>query len=68
MLLLRPMLLIWLLALLLIPRADVAGGFLVGLGFTGAGWLWPLVIPPLAAATAFVATRSAALRTLRAQS
>lgn len=56
------------LAVLLIPRADVAGGFLVGLSFSGAGWLWPLVIPPLAAATAFAATRAAALRTLKAQS
>ncbi len=56
------------LALLLIPRADVAGGFLVGLGFSGVGWLWPLLVPPLAAVTAFAATRSAALRSLRAQS
>ncbi len=50
-----------------LPAADTAGGFLTGLGFQGAGWLAPLLIPPLAAATAFVATRAAALRTLRAQ-
>ncbi|WP_439156068.1 cell division protein FtsX [Yoonia sp.] len=50
---------------LLLPRGDVAGGFISGLGFTGAGWLWPLVIPPLAAIVAFLATRAAALRRLR---
>ncbi len=55
-------------AILLLPRADAAGGFLTGLGFQGTGWLWPLVIPPLAAVTAFFATRAAALRTLREQS
>ncbi len=52
-------------ALLLIPRTEVAGGFLTGLGFTGAGWLWPLAIPPLAALVAFAATRTAATRRLR---
>ncbi len=56
------------LAVLLLPRADVAGGFLTGLGFQGWHWLWPLVIPPLAAIVAFFATRAAALRTLREQS
>lgn len=55
-------------ALLLVPRTDVAGGFLVGLGFTGSGWLWPLIVPPLAAMTAYLATRAAALRMLKAQS
>ena len=56
------------LAVLLLPRADVAGGFLTGLGFQGWHWFWPLVIPPLAAIVAFFATRAAALRTLREQS
>ena len=55
-------------AVWLLPSADVAGGFLTGLGFQGVHWLWPLVIPPLAAAVAFFATRAAALRTLREQS
>lgn len=55
-------------AILALPRADVAGGFLTGLGFQGAGWLWPLVIPLLAAIVAFAATRSAALRSLRERS
>ncbi|WP_438270305.1 cell division protein FtsX [Rubellimicrobium arenae] len=55
-------------AVLLLPSADTAGGFLTGLGFQGLGWLVPPFIPLLAAVTAFAATRSAALRTLRAQS
>ncbi|MFP1644393.1 cell division protein FtsX [Pontitalea aquivivens] len=48
-----------------LPRADAAGGFLTGLGFEGAAWLWPMTIPPMAAAVAFAATRAAALRMLR---
>lgn len=52
-------------AVALLPNTEAAGGFLTGLGFTGAGWLWPLAIPPLAAAVAFAATRAAALRILR---
>ncbi len=55
-------------AILLLPEADPGGGFLTGLGFQGAGWLWPLIIPPLAALVAFVATRHAALTTLRERS
>lgn len=55
------------LAVLALPEADVAGGFLTGLGFQGAGWLWPLLIPPFGAAVAYAATRAAAFRTLRAQ-
>lgn len=54
-----------LLGVLLLPRADAAGGFLTGLGFTGAGWLLPLLLPPLAAAVAFAATRRAALAKLK---
>ena len=54
-------------AVWLLPDADVAGGFLTGLGFSGFGWFWPLLIPLLAALVAFVATRAAALRTLAAQ-
>lgn len=55
-------------AIWLLPSADVAGGFLTGLGLQGWHWLWPLIIPPLAATVAFVATRAAALRTLKEQS
>ena len=54
-----------LVGVILLPAAQPAGGFLTGLGFQGAGWLWPFVLPPLAALVAFVATRAAALRTLR---
>jgi cell division transport system permease protein len=53
------------LAVAALPSADAAGGFLTGLGFQGAGWLWPLVLPPLAAMVAFVTTRIAAFGKLR---
>jgi len=52
------------LAILALPQAQAEGGFLTGLGFRGWHWLWPLVIPPLAALVAFSATRAAARRTL----
>ncbi|SHI83050.1 cell division protein FtsX [Wenxinia saemankumensis] len=55
------------LALAILPRGEVAGGFLDGLGFSGAGWLLPVLIPPLAALVAFLATRAAAMRSLEAQ-
>lgn len=55
-------------AVSILPSADVAGGFLTGLGFQGAHWILPLFIPLLAAIVAFFATRAAALRTLREQS
>lgn len=53
------------LGIALLPSADPAGGFLTGLGFRGAGWFLPLVLPPAAAAVAFVATRAAAFSRLR---
>ncbi|MEH7828162.1 cell division protein FtsX [Gemmobacter denitrificans] len=43
-----------------LPATDAAGGFLTGLGFTGLGWLLPLLLPLLSATTAFFATRAAA--------
>lgn len=49
----------------LLPSADMAGGFLTGLAFTGLGWLWPMVLPATAALVAFVATRVAAFAKLR---
>ena len=52
-------------AIAFLPDAETAGNFLTGLGFRGAEWLWPLVIAPLAAVVAFVATRVAAFRVLR---
>jgi cell division transport system permease protein len=48
-----------------LPAADAAGGFLTGLGFSGAGWLWPFALPPLAAIVAFIATRRAAFQKLK---
>jgi cell division transport system permease protein len=53
------------LAIALLPRAAEEGAFLSGLGFQGAGWLWPLILPLLAMITAFWATRIAAFRTLK---
>ncbi|MBB3995014.1 cell division transport system permease protein [Sulfitobacter undariae] len=52
-------------AVLFLPSGgDEAASFLTGLGFQGVHWLVPLMIPPLAAGVAFVATRLAARRTL----
>lgn len=53
------------LAVLILPSARDTAAILTGLSFSGAGWLWPLLIPILAATTAFFATRFAAFRTLR---
>jgi len=52
----------------LLPSADVAGGFLTGLGFQGVQWLFPVVIPLIGGISAFFATRTAALRMLKEQS
>lgn len=49
---------------LLLPEASDAGGFLTGLGFQGAGWFAPLLIPILGALVAFSATWFAARRRL----
>jgi len=54
-------------AVWLLPSTSVAGGFLTGLGFQGWHWLWLVVIPPFAGIVAFIATRSAALRSLKEQ-
>ena len=48
----------------LMPAASDEGGFLTGLGFQGWGWAWPLIVPPLAALVAFVATSRAARKRL----
>lgn len=52
-------------AIALLPEAAEEGAFMTGLGFSGAGWLWPLVIPALGAIVAFAATRRAALSVLK---
>ncbi|KIN71348.1 cell division protein FtsX [Sulfitobacter guttiformis] len=52
-------------AVLLMPGgSDETASFLTGLGFKGLHWLYPLLIPPLAAGVAYIATRTAARRTL----
>ena len=51
-------------AIAALPSANAAGGFLTGLGFSGWGWFWPLIIPPVAAIVAYGATRFAAARML----
>ena len=48
-----------------LPRDADPGAFLAGLGFQGASWLVPLMIPAVAGAVAFAATRAAAFRRLR---
>lgn len=53
------------LAILMLPSMNDAGGFLTGLGFKGWGWLLPFLIPVFAAAIGFFATRWAALKILR---
>jgi cell division transport system permease protein len=52
-------------AIAVLPAPAPEASFLTGLGFRGTEWLWPLLVPPLAALVAFVATRTAALRRLR---
>ncbi|SLN59228.1 FtsX-like permease family protein [Roseivivax jejudonensis] len=53
-----------LVAIVLVPDGGEAGGILTGLGFLGADWLWPVLVPPLAALVALLATRAAARRVL----
>ena len=54
-------------AILLMPDpGEVAqNNFLTGLGFVASQWLWPLIVPLLAGAVAFAATRTAAFRALK---
>ena len=53
-----------LLAIIALPGREDSGQFLTGLGFQGWGWLWALLIPLVAAAVGFLATRWAALTML----
>ncbi|MBR9766188.1 MAG: cell division protein FtsX [Rhodobacteraceae bacterium] len=52
-------------ALLALPEAQAEGGFLTGLGLRGWHWVWPFVLPPVAAMVSFLATGGAARRMLR---
>lgn len=58
--------LLGMLAILLLPDMDAAGGFLTGLGFHGWSWILPLFIPAIWAGIGFLSTRWAALKMLRA--
>ena len=51
-------------AILLMPDAGEAGGFLTGFGFRGWHWVLPLLVPPLAGIVALAATLSATRRML----
>ncbi|MEM9787081.1 MAG: FtsX-like permease family protein [Pseudomonadota bacterium] len=51
----------------MMPHSDQVGGLVAEIGFDGAGWLWPLVIPVLVAIVAFTATRAAAFARLKEQ-
>ncbi len=51
--------------ILILPAAQEDGGFLTGLGFRGWHWLWPLLVPPLVGLVAFLATQTAARKTLK---
>jgi cell division transport system permease protein len=53
-------------AVLLLPSASDDAGFLTGLGFLGAGWLAPLLIPIMAGAVALIATSVASRKALEA--
>ena len=52
-------------AVALLPDMSASGGLLTGLGFAGWSWLWALLIPLVAAAVAYAATRQAAMSSLR---
>lgn len=54
-----------LVAVWLMPSGGDTPGFLTGLGFEGAGWLVPLLLPPVCATVALLATAYAASRALR---
>ncbi|WP_299138143.1 FtsX-like permease family protein [uncultured Tateyamaria sp.] len=56
---------IGLLAVWLLPTGGDTPGFLTGIGFQGAGWLVPLLLPLICAAVALIATAYAASRALR---
>lgn len=52
-------------AVSVLPSMDAAGSFLTGLGFAGWSGLWVLAIPVVAAIIAYIATRRAAMSSLR---
>ncbi|KJZ18010.1 cell division protein FtsX [Loktanella sp. S4079] len=55
------------LGLIVLQVLPDSGGFFSEIGFVGFGWVWPLIIPLLAAVVGFFATRSAAFARLKEQ-
>lgn len=55
---------IGMLVLFVMPSGGDTDGILTSLRFSGGQWLWPLLVPPLAAIVAFLATELAARRVL----
>ena len=51
--------------IVLIPPSSEAPGLFSAFGFRGFEWLWPLTIPPVAAAIAFATTRITAMTSLK---
>lgn len=51
----------------LMPQGDASSSLLLGVGFEGADWAWPVLIPVMVAIVAFFATRAAAFRRLKEQ-
>lgn len=56
--------LVAMLAVMLLPSAADSAGFLTGLSFQGWHWFLPVMVLPLAAGVAYLATRTAARRML----
>lgn len=54
------------LTIMFLPSTGEDIGFLTGLGFQGAEWFLPLLIAPIGAGVAYLATRQASLRVLGA--
>jgi cell division transport system permease protein len=52
-------------AIAALPNPQSTQTFLTSLGFDGSEWLWPILIPIIAALVAFFATRISALRKLQ---
>lgn len=57
--------LLGIIAVQLLPGGGAGQSILTGIGLRGAEWIWIILLPLLSAIVAFVATRSAAFRTLR---
>lgn len=52
-------------ALWALPELGGAAQHMAGIGFDGAGWLWPLLVPPVAMGLAFLSSLATAFHVLR---